>query len=113
MSKIQQYLSNYAQDGTQQAIVLVGALTALGAYMNYREGKPLYGSMAHGMMGHGMMGHGMKKHGSMKRKASARNKYIGKRIKEQMAKGVCASTALKQASKEWKSLPQIAKLQYR
>jgi len=99
MSKIQQYLSSYAQDGTQQAIVLVGALTALGAYMNYSEGKPLYGSM--------------KKHGSMKRKASARNKYIGKRIKEQMAKGVCASTALKQASKEWKNMPQYAKLPYR
>ena len=99
MYNIKQYLSNYAQDGTQQAIVLVGALTALGAYMNYSEGKPLYGSM--------------KKHGSMKRKASARNKYIGKRIKEQMAKGVCASTALKQASNEWKDLPQIEKLQYR
>jgi len=99
MSKIQQYLSSYAQDGTQQAIVLVGALTALGAYMNYSEGKPLYGSM--------------KKHGSMKRKASARNKYIGQRIKEQMAKGVCASTALKQASKEWKNMPQYAKLPYR
>jgi hypothetical protein len=99
MSKIQQYLSNYAQDGTQQAIVLVGALTVLGAYMNYSEGKPLYGSM--------------KKHGSMKRKASARNKFIGERIKEQMAKGVCASDALKQASEEWKILPQMEKLQYR
>jgi len=44
VSKIQQYLSNYAQDGTQQAIVLVGALAALSAYMNYSQDKPLYGS---------------------------------------------------------------------
>jgi len=99
MYNIKQYLSNYAQDGTQQAIVLVGALTALGAYMNYSEGKPLYGSM--------------KKHGSMKRKASARNKYIGKRIKEQMAKGVCASTALKKASEEWKDMPYVSQIGFR
>ena len=101
MYNIKQYLSNYAQDGTQQAIVLVGALTALGAYMNYSEGKPLYGSM--------------KKHGSMKkkRKASARNKYIGKRIKEQMEKGVCASQALKLASEEWKNMPYVSQIGFR
>jgi hypothetical protein len=81
MEKLKKYAQEYANDGAQQTIVVVALLTSIGAFLNYRAGKPLYGSM--------------------KRAPSAYNRYVQRRVPELMKKGMSAPQAMKMAASQY------------
>ena len=83
MYKLKEALNEYAQNGAQQTLVIVGAITALGAYMNYRQGLPLYGSMS--------------------RAPSQWNNFVAKRVPQLVSQGMSAPQAMKQAADEFHS----------
>jgi len=81
MSKLKEMFSDYAQDGAQQTLVIVGALTAVGALLNRRQGMPMFGSM--------------------KRAPSQWNNYVAKRVPQLVAQGMEAPEAMQQAANEF------------
>jgi hypothetical protein len=83
MYNLKEALNEYAQNGAQQTLVIVGAITALGAYMNYRQGLPLYGSMS--------------------RAPSQWNNFVAKRGPQLGSPGMSAPPAMKQAADEFHS----------
>ncbi len=81
MSKLKEMFSDYAQDGAQQTLVIVGALTAFGALLNRRQGMPMFGSM--------------------KRAPSQWNNFVAKRVPQLVAQGMDAPEAMQQAADEF------------
>lgn len=89
--KVKDYFKNYMDNGAQQAVVVVGAVTLLGAALRYQRGLSPYGSPAR----HGSSA----RHGS--RKKSAYNSFIAQEVPRLMKQGMSATQAMKKAAKNY------------
>jgi hypothetical protein len=89
---VKDYFKNYMDNGAQQAVVVVGAVTLLGAALRYQRGLSPYGSYNGSAA----------RHGSAKRKKSAYNSFIAKEVPRLMAQGMSATQAMKKAAKNYR-----------
>jgi len=81
---MKQYWKGYLDDGAQQALVVVGVLTLLGAVVRHQQGKSYYA----GSSGMGSM-------------ASEWNNFVARRVPELVATGMTAPEAMQIAASEF------------